>query len=359
MSRRQKTGWIGIDFGSRAIKIAQTERAGSGLRLRDAMVMQRDAPRAPDSDGRPPLWRTDEIRAALAMAPNLCGRMAACCVSPWQSTIRTLRIPPGTPHQLQAMIRNQLATRLPMGAAHCTFDFWETSAAGTRDEEQVNMAVVYLEDDFAVQVAGLLHGAGLECEILDGHPLPVARAAQLIRPTGDTSATAAIDWGYNRVTFSVVREGRPLFTRDLRRCGLREVIAEISGALGVSHDDAQQVLSMYGVPGEAEPRDATTAELQKVVAEIAAPRLQILIHEMEKTTDYLRFHRTDVIPDKLYLLGGGAAIRNIDTYLDARIKLPVALWLLPVGSARVMSGSRAPLPMLASAIALSALAWSH
>ena len=100
-------------------------------------------------------------------------------------------------------------------------------------------------------------------------------------------------------------------------------------------------------------------ELQAVIEEVIADPLHELVGEIEKTLHYLRFQRPELNPHNLYLVGGGASIRHIDQHLSERISLPLCLWMMPLGSARLESGHRLSLPMLAGAIALSALAWAN
>ena len=74
---------------------------------------------------------------------------------------------------------------------------------------------------------------------------------------------------------------------------------------------------------------------------------------MNKTLTYPELHRSGLVPVKIWLLGGGATVRNVAALLSARINLPVETWHLP--SAEGGTACAVPAAMLGPAMALSAL----
>jgi Tfp pilus assembly PilM family ATPase len=261
------------------------------------------------------------------------------------------------------MIAGQLSPSARTAGLATAFDYWQLDRDDRAAEDREKLAVLAVDDDTAVQTAREIERAGLECRVLDGQPLCVARAVEMIQPQGSTSAAAALDWGYEHATLSIVRHGLPQFTRELRRCGMGRIVGTVGQGLGVSPDDAQQLVTQYGLPtdaaGDAGGRgDETVQQLQSILLEITAAPLAELVAEIEKTLHYLRFQRPELHPQSVVVMGGGAAIRHVEQHLSPRLSLPLSLWTTPLGSARLESGHRLNLPMLAGAIALSALAWA-
>ena len=246
MNRRQR-GWIGIDLGARAIKIAQVERVGAGLHLVDAVAMQRGPRGADDNDDV--AWRATEIRRRSRPRPEASrphrrllpfaganiaahrriarGHTATTTLDDCQS-IRSAHVDGGDRVGVRLLAarnerrrrRRSTKTRSPLGR--------RTNGGRCRTRSRT--------------------GAGLECRVLDGQPLAIARAVEMLQPQGITTTHGVLDWGYERATLSIVRDGAPVFTRELRRCGINRTTSALSQALGVSPDDAQQVLTQYGVP---------------------------------------------------------------------------------------------------------------
>jgi Tfp pilus assembly PilM family ATPase len=346
---KARKGWIGVDLGAAAIKLAQLERDGDGVRLSASAIMQRDLPDdAPQSDMP---WSARDIHRALALDARFRGRTTACVLSLNQSGVRTFSIPTGTDEERHAMIANQLFDVLGAELAQCEFDFWTSDRTSGGE---VDVGAVYVSRQRATQTARNLAAAGVPCEVLDGVPLALARAAQL-RAAGEI--TAVVDWGYTQSMLAIVREGQPLFVRTLRDCGYRRMLGAVTGQLELSPHDAQQLLSLYGVAGIDPPKDENIAKMSRLLSQLVADPLLVMEQELIRTLDHLRLHRPALSPDRILLCGGGATIHRMDTLLSLRLDLPVEAWRLSRAGAQPRTPAGIE-PLLASAAALSALAWN-
>jgi hypothetical protein len=72
----------------------------------------------------------------------------------------------------------------------------------------------------------------------------------------------------------------------------------------------------------------------------------------------LRTHRSALVPRRFVLCGGGATIAQIDAELARRLDESVGIWRMPRGDAASAAAPQPFEPLLASAAALSSLAWS-
>jgi Tfp pilus assembly PilM family ATPase len=346
---KARKGWIGVDLGAAAIKLAQLELDGDGVRLSASAVMQRDVP--DDASLRDALWSFREIRAALALDRRFRGRTSACLLSVKQAGVRTLSIPAGSEAERRAMIANQLFHAVGPEMTDCEFDYW-TSEPAPGGQEAVG--AVYVPRSTATHTAQSLARAGLCCEVLDGLPLALARAAQL-RAAGEI--TAVVDWAHTQSLLAIVRQGRPLFVRTLRDCGYRRMLRAVTEQLELSSHDAQQLLSRYGVAGIDPPQDDKAAEMSGLLSQLVAEPLLLMEQELIRTLDHLRMHRPALSPNRMLLCGGGATVRRMDTLLSLRLDLPVDTWRLSRPDAEPTTPAGIE-PLLASAAALSALAWN-
>lgn len=358
---RQK-GWIGIELGARAIKMAQVEKLGSRLSIRRGIVFRHGHPfrssggnLAQDFE-----WPSEEIRSALSWYGGFQGRRAACVLSMRATDFRAMNIPAGTDQERRSMIAHKLAA-IHGDDGGREFDFWETDFAGeAAASSDQNVAVISVPSDLATRVAQNISGAGLKCEVLDGTPLALARAIEMV-PAGQRSDPAAIvDWGFAGATFSVVSGGRPLFTRYLRDCGVGALADALSKSLALSLDEAEELLTKHGLPHPTVAR-GREAELQEAIADTGSGRLADMAEQLNKTISYLNVHRTKLVPAKIWLFGGGATIKNAAQFLTTKVGVPTVVWRLPEQPPASSDGDNAsravPTEMLGAAVALSALAW--
>jgi Tfp pilus assembly PilM family ATPase len=449
LSARHK-GWIGVDLGTSTVKLAQVERTGrtsSGewsWRLAHARVIRRDAGGArreagaestPSGAGLPttpnaaPGQETlaehavldwwNQICGAQRLRDGFSGRRSACVLPAARVDLRAFNLPEGSEAERRAMIDNELEGLADEDAGRRVFDFWDILPPEQSKLENVN--VLSLPEHEAVAVVGSLARAGLCCRVIDGLPLAIARAVAMAngswcrvghhpqdgrgggRGTDDEGlhagnrhappatrhpapAVGALDWGAASATFSILWDGRPVFTRQFRDCGFAAMPAAVSQALGLSVGDAEQLLTTHGVwdPAQRDTRSGNPSttdalrDVQEVITDVTSGLLNEIVSQLNKTLSYPELHRSGLVPVKIWLLGGGATVRNLAGLLSTKIQRSVETWYLPTafedgeretgGGGREMGEERCPSPvprsswppvaMLGPAIALSALAFA-
>jgi Tfp pilus assembly PilM family ATPase len=206
-------------------------------------------------------------------------------------------------------------------------------------------------------VIQILSEAKLGCRILDGFPFAMARAVKLAYPDSQAALTGAIHWGFASATFSIVSDGKPLFTRHLRNCGLASLTDAVGRALNVSEQEAVQLLAEHGLPGPQSPGTANS-EIQDVIADVTAEAFKEMVDELNKTVSYVKMQYPDVLPQRYCLLGDGALVNNVTSRLADGVGVAVDTWQLPDAGSDRPHAVDTPPAILATAVALSTLAWT-
>jgi Tfp pilus assembly PilM family ATPase len=93
-----------------------------------------------------------------------------------------------------------------------------------------------------------------------------------------------------------------------------------------------------------------------VTAALAEP-VTNLVREIQRTLRFFELQRRHLRPSSVWLMGGGASVRNMGPHLSQLLELPVQIWDLPVET-NERDGSRSrSISLFGPAAALSALAW--
>jgi Tfp pilus assembly PilM family ATPase len=351
MSRK---GWIGIELGTRALKVAQVERAKGKARIAASAVLYRNDP-APEGESLG--WSEHDLAAALALDPNFTGCKTACVLPMHRTPLHAFTIPAGDRAERRAMLVHEIAATASGNEADAEFDFWEVEgAASSAAAGGGNVCTMSVSRAAVSEITHHLSKAGLVCEVLDGLPFALARAVSLAYGEQHSAPVAAVDWGDASSTFCLIANERLIFTRHLRNCGLGLLVDAVRQALNVSEEDVRHILNRYGLPDPQQP-NGDDAQLQTIVAEAGAEQLNEIAEELRKTMAYLRMQFAALFPQQICLMGAGAGVRNVAGFLSRETGINVELWRLPVAVA-------APRPVLESgaeplgiAVALSALAW--
>ena len=346
------------------MKLAQAVRTPAGIRLRHAAVIQRPSPWS-DADALAldepdPSW--PEILAALECG-DFRGRNAACLLPMNVCELRGLKVPQGDVHERRAMIANELADDEAERHRPMEFDFWELGGEkGIETSDGFNVNVMSVTRPWIDQVAADCQQARLDCWAVDGAPLAMARAVGLAARSRSSDRAVAVDWGFSNTTICVVGRGRPLYARRLHDCHFRKCLAAIEDSLGMTRDHAQHLVDVHGVtPADADARQTATDEHGRFRPP-SRPRSPKSRHRssnrLNGRCDSSSSSAATSIPTSLWLMGGGASVRNIGP-LPCR---GAADCQFRSGDCRPSASCRTRLhgpqaALFGPALALSALAW--
>jgi Tfp pilus assembly PilM family ATPase len=182
----------------------------------------------------------------------------------------------------------------------------------------------------------------------------MARAIGLLGGLSGGRRVLAVDWGYSNTTLCVVGDDRPLYSRRVHNCAFGKILESIMRVFNVSLDEAQHLLDAEGLTlaDSDAPADAQT---QAAIADAASDTLGELIRQVKRTLQFMETQRRHLQPTEVWLLGGGASLRNVGPHVAQALQLPVHVWTMPDAAIPCAAGQRGAL--FSTAAALSALAW--
>lgn len=341
-----RRGWLGMDWGTRVIKLARLEREGSGYRFAHKASVRRVGPATESLDGDPSLWSVEDFPIGLVREGPLRSSKASCLLPAYLTDARSFDLPAVEPAMRRSIIEGELIDAFGERAQERIFDFWETSGP----KQQARMEVISVEERVVGEVAAAIDRAGPTCEVIDSLPLVLGRAIELcigrhVKPQ------IALDWGYTGATLCVYREGQPIYSRLLRGCGVHLLARGLGETLGVSTAEAEELLIDPGLPSRS-----ATSELQELTAQVVNESIQNLLEQVNKTLGYVDSEWPGVVGEDFWLFGGGGTIGNIGEYLAEKVGLDVRPWTLAREEKGRSAAERTDV-LFAPAAALSALAW--
>ena len=370
---KSKNGWLGIDVGSKSIKLAQVKKDAHGWKLVRATLLPRPEAWPDDKNGalELPIGSQVDIQNALQCGENFSSKSVACILPMHLYDLRAIHLPSGSVSERRTMIASEMAEHWSAFETGCDFSFWETNPPGIKQRpEEININVLAVAKRWTHSVSRDIQKAGLRCMVIDGPPHAMARAIGMTHSGLGGKPVAVIDWGYTNCTFCVVAKGLPLYVRRFKKCGVRHLVSAIEKAMGVSEDQARYMIETYGFPEPLKaqrgsnlqsPRNAenlrspTDIAISERLAQAAAVPLQKLNSEISRTLNYFQNQRRSLCPTKLWLTGGGASLPCSDEYLQKDVAIPVESWSLPSEATQEASGA-IPTALFSNAIALSMLA---
>jgi type IV pilus assembly protein PilM len=354
----QRLGWIGVDVGTHTVKLAQAVRDGAGARLHRAAVIQRPTSWSGEEALalEQPIPSYPEIRAALECG-GFEGRNAVCSLPMNVCQLRCLNVPPGSDQERRTIIAGELAEEWAELRHPMEFDFWEMEPSRTeKPSDAFNVSVLAASRLWITQLFHDCRKNGLDCWSIDGVPLAMARAVTLAGGATGGRRVLAVDWGYSNVTLCIVGDDRPLYSRRVHDCSFGRVQDAIMRVFDVTLDEAQHLADSQGLmsaPSETSVDDST----QRAITEATAQPIEELVRQVRRTLQFTEVQRRHLQPGAIWLMGGGAAMRNVGPYLEQRLEVPVQVWQVPHEGETISCAAGNRAAIFSGALALSASAW--
>jgi len=313
-TRRRRPSPIGVDLGSRSIKLLQFDAERE--RIREAVRWE-----LPGSGPGEPADRTAQLVQALRQARegrNFRGRDAVFCLGSSDLVVQNIRVPQATGDELSATVRAEAATRLPFDVSQTELRFIEADTVRQGDSlrrEVILMAGQRTAIDHLAQI-GL--DAGLMPVAIDVEPMAMLRcyARQYRRDTDQQMRAMFVNLGAASTIVVISRGGDPMFIKNVDFGG-RLLDEAVARHLKMKLSDAAS-LRRHNGDRRADQRDP---EVSRSVMESIRPLLDRLASELAMC---IRYHSVTFRGQPLarVVLSGGEASANLAEWLQPRLEVP-------------------------------------
>ena len=146
---------------------------------------------------------------------------------------------------------------------------------------------------------------------------------EAILDIGSADSTLCI---YSHNKLALIR--RLAFSTEKITQSLTDTLLTAKGPVNLSYEEAEQIRDKFGIPqDESIMLEENLAAIH--VISLMRPLLEVLVRELKSSFDYFISNHKEESPAVLYLTGGGANLKNLDTYLDKEIKVKISCLPFP------------------------------
>lgn len=350
---------VGLDIGTKAIRIAEVRYGGGrpsltrfGRVLLPAGAVEHGEVHDPDAVG--------SAIAGLWKELGLKGRSVHVGVANRHCVVRVVELPVMSRDDLESAIRFQAQEHIPIPLADAVMDFEVLEEVdGPEGQRLQRVLVVAAEKGTIEPLLRAVSSAKLEAETLELNAYPLVRC---FNGTESDGAHAIIDVGGGVTNVVIHHHGKIRFTRILPNFGGEEFTAAIAEALGVSHEEAEDLKrkaatilrkrardwetvpegdadapepSADGSDDEGEgpavisPRDLigmptrALASKPEAAADVIEPLLERFVNEVRGSIDFYRSQPASSPLDGVVVTGGGSLLGGLAERLSAALDVKV------------------------------------
>jgi type IV pilus assembly protein PilM len=323
---------IGVDIGSRSVKLAQLSADGARL----VELARWDLPSETPTE---PAARAEQVTDALRRAREgrkFHGRDAVISLGPRELFVQNVRLPKVPGEELEKLVRADAAERIPFPIDEAEIRFLE--AADVRQGDQTRREVVLLACHRPVldELLRVVEAAGLRPVAVDVEPAALLRCytSQYRRDEDKQQRALFVHVGALSTAIVVAQESEALFIKYLD-IGGQHFDEAVARNLGMPLDDAW-ALRRHNGDRRAEQQDP---EVALGVMESVRPLYERLANEISLCLRYqsVTFRGQ---PVARLVLGGGEASQPLLDVFSTRLNLkcelgdPLRTWDQPRVSGR-------------------------
>ena len=312
--RTTKCGPIGVDLGSRSVKLVQF--SADGKKLIDAVRWEL----APTGAAH----HSDEYQGQLTEALRLAregrkfrGREVVACLGAHDLFVQNIRVPKATGAELDKVVRQEAGSRLPMPVAETELRYLD--AADVRQGDLVRREVILLAVHRPTldRTLDTIERAGLTPVAVDAEPMALLRCyvKQFRRDEDRHQRAMFVHVGSARTAVMIAEGASPLFIKYLELGG-RQLDEAVAQHLRLPLAEAIQLRRFNG-DRRADQQDP---EVTRSMAESTRPILDKLSHELSMC---IRYHSVTFRGQPLarVVMGGGETTPQLIEALQNRLDL--------------------------------------
>jgi type IV pilus assembly protein PilM len=314
---KHRPGPIGVDIGSRSVKLLQF--SADGTKVRETARWDLSVDRS-----LPPEQRDAQVVKAIQRARegrNFRGRDAVFSINSDNLIVQNIRVARAEGSELQRLVSTEAATRIPFPYEEAEVRFLE--AGDVRQGDVVRREVILLACHRPVlqRILGIAEETGLRAAAIDVEPNALLRcyAKQLRRDEDQERRVIYVHVGASVTTALIARGPDAVFVKYLD-VGGRHLDEAVARHLQMTLADAS-ALRRHNGDRRAEQRDP---EVARSIAESIRPVLEDLVAGLSMC---IRYYSVTFRGQPLaqLILGGGEASETLKQWLATRLDVPCQL----------------------------------
>ncbi len=314
---RQRCGPIGVDIGSRSIKLLQFDAA----RTRIHEAARWDLPPEPAAKPEHHDQRVAEAIRRAREGRNFRGREAVLCLGAGSLFAQNVRVSHASGDELTKIVHFEAAGRLPFASEEAEIRYIEADDVRQGDTLRREVILLACYRPSLDRMLSVAEQAGLRAVAIDVEPNAVLRcySRQFRRDNDQQRRVMFVAVGASNTAVVIARGMHPMFVKYLDLGG-RHLDEAVCRRLKMTPADAAALRRHDG----DRPLAQRDPEIARSIDEAVRPVLDKLAHELSLCLRYYSVTFRGQPLDQA-VLGGGEATDALAQWLAARLDLPCAV----------------------------------
>jgi len=308
--RNKARGLVGLDIGSSSVKVVELKSKSGGCGLVSLGMYNLSQDTVVDGaimDANAVASTIERIFHENKIKTN----NVAMAVSGHSVIVKKISVAASTEHEIYNAIPYEAQQHIPFDMGDVNLSYQVLGPAASL-EHGVDVILVAVKPEKILNHSSVVSQAGRTAVVVDIDAFALQNAFELNYEPAPSTAIALLNVGASMMNINIVRDGIPLFTRDVS-VGGNQYTDTLQKELELSFDDAEKL-----------KKGEKVADLSP---EAKAPHLravsELLLLEAHKTFDFFRQTSPSLNIERMYVAGGTARLEGLIELLQEEFKVPV------------------------------------
>ena len=302
---------VGIDIGSKTIKIVELNKEGPKWKLRASGVI--------GYKGNPPEYITDEkeysvlaeIIKKLHKEAKISSKKVNISLPETQVFTRTIKFPLLTDSEIASAVRWEAEQYIPIPIADAVVQHQIVERREKTSPPQAIVLLVAAPKSLVEKYVKVIHMAGLMPLALEPDLMALVRSLALAERT-----VVMVDFGARSTNIAIAKNAQLAFSRSIPTAG-EAFTRAVAQVLGVEQQQAEQYKKSYGL---------SSKQLEGKIKVAIEPVFRMVVDEIRKA---IHFYQTEEgggdKPTSVILSGGTSGMPEVVNYLTRILGLEVVV----------------------------------
>ncbi len=305
----KKTHLVGLDIGSRTIKVGEVVDTKSGYSLKNFGSINITPGVIEEGELQDPEAVAGFIRE-LYKSNGIKAQNVAISIGGYSVIVKKISIQAMSEEELNEAISHEAEQYIPFDISEVNLDFQILGEAES-SPEQMNVLLVAAKKEMIAEYIELVQSAGLNPCIIDVDAFALQNIFETNYDLPD-EAVALIDIGAGKTSLNIVKGDSSLFMRDVS-LGCHQINEQIVSSLDCSEEEAETI-KVDGKQNKMSPD-----EYSEIISSITTNWCE----EIRKALDYYYSTDPEDSIQRVILSGGGAHISGLRELLASEISTEV------------------------------------
>lgn len=301
---------VGLDIGSKTIKVVELDKEGSNWRLKASGIVGYTGTPVEHVKDDKELANIAQVIKKLYKEAGISKKQVAIALPEPQVFTRTIRFPLLTDQEIASAVKWEADQYIPIPVEEAIIQHQVLERRENASPPEVLVLLVAAPRALVQKYVRLVQAAGLVTIAVETELISLVRA---LAPADQTSLL--IDFGARSTDIAIAKKGKLSFSRSIPTAGEAFTRAVAQG-LGVEYQQAEQYKKAYGL---------SSSQLEGKVKNAIDPVFRMVADEIKKAIHFYQTEEKGEAPKSIILSGGSAGMPEAVSSLSRQLNLEVVV----------------------------------